>query len=152
MGTCAIGEKFQQYNNEVYIFNCLFFCFFNVVFTLEKTVIAKSSLLIDVKPWDDETGMVCRVMLHVFQKGLAPSGMFWGILISLWITTISPDFSHALLIVRNIFPVEKSVPQWQKLHTDDVKLICPESCQVFSVVEKILYSFCYCFWMTERTT
>jgi len=83
LGTCAIGEKFQQYNNEVYIFNCLFFCFFNVVFTLEKTVIAKSSLLIDVKPWDDETGMVCRVMLHVFQKGLAPSGMFWGILISL---------------------------------------------------------------------
>ena len=24
---------------------------------LEKTVIAKSSLLLDVKPWDDETGI-----------------------------------------------------------------------------------------------
>ena len=58
-----------------HILNCFFF-FFNVLFiTLEKAVIAKSSLLIDVKPWDDETGTECKnqlVILHVFQKGLAP--------------------------------------------------------------------------------
>ena len=31
------------------------------------------------------------------------------------------------------------MPQLKKLHTDDVKLICPKSCQVFSVVKKIVF-------------
>ena len=27
---------------------------------IEKVVIAKSNIILDVKPWDDETGEVCR--------------------------------------------------------------------------------------------
>ena len=48
-------------NHNIMIYSTVFcFCFSMSFITLEKAVIAKSSLLIDVKPWDDETGTECK--------------------------------------------------------------------------------------------
>lgn len=43
--------------------------------SLEPTVIAKSSLLLDVKPWDDETDMA---KLEECVRSIQMDGLVWG--------------------------------------------------------------------------
>lgn len=43
--------------------------------SLEPTVIAKSSILLDVKPWDDETDMA---KLEECVRSIQMEGLVWG--------------------------------------------------------------------------
>ena len=46
-----------------------------VFFITEPALIAKSSLLLDVKPWDDETDMVA---LEKCVRSIEADGLLWG--------------------------------------------------------------------------
>ena len=48
------------------------FMFFSIT---EPALIAKSSLLLDVKPWDDETDMVA---LEKSVRSIEADGLLWG--------------------------------------------------------------------------
>lgn len=45
------------------------------MYALEPTVIAKSSILLDVKPWDDETDMA---KLEECVRSIQMDGLVWG--------------------------------------------------------------------------
>jgi len=47
----------------------------NLILFTEATVVAKSSLLIDVKPWDDETDMK---ELEKLVRTIEMEGLLWG--------------------------------------------------------------------------
>lgn len=55
------------------IFNCFFLLF--IYYFTEPVLIAKSSLILDVKPWDDETDM--KVMEENVRK-IECDGLLWG--------------------------------------------------------------------------
>lgn len=46
-----------------------------VLFVSEPTVIAKSSLLVDIKPWDDETDMA---EMERLVRTIEMDGLVWG--------------------------------------------------------------------------
>lgn len=55
-----------RYRLKVNIQNC---------FLLEPALIAKSSVILDVKPWDDETDMTVTEKLV---RGIQMEGLVWG--------------------------------------------------------------------------
>lgn len=64
--------------------------------SLEPTVIAKSSLLLDVKPWDDETDMA---KLEECVRSIQMDGLVWGqckYCGNKWMQCSSDDLTHHL--------------------------------------------------------
>ena len=47
----------------------------SVMFLLEPVLIAKSNIVLDVKPWDDETDMV---ELEKCVRSIEMDGLLWG--------------------------------------------------------------------------
>ena len=58
---------------QKYLFPCLMFL--NAVLIAEPVLIAKSSLILDVKPWDDETDMK---MMEDKVREIETDGLKWG--------------------------------------------------------------------------
>lgn len=100
--------------------------------SLEPAVIAKSSILLDVKPWDDETDMA---KLEECVRSIQMDGLVWGQCkccshTGMMISCSSDDLTHHLSA-----ELEMTLMNLKHLHT----FINLSACWVFGLLTFILY-------------
>ena len=69
---CVLKSKLKVIEAVVFIFACVVYV---DVFIPEPALIAKSNIILDVKPWDDETDMK---LMEAAVRAISTDGLLWG--------------------------------------------------------------------------